>query len=214
MRRILSALLLIFVIAFSASCGLASEIATEFGEALLEALDEAAPPPSPTPAPVATPSPEPTPAPNETPIAVIDMQRVGAEGFGFVDVPSNWVGFQDYATTSEVNVLQFSDPTGTSIITMQYIEAAGNLTSPEDFLNLTAMFMENIGGVGIEGARVSLNGIDSLQVYAYFPHDDTFMITFAFEVESGILNQVTVEGPADDIMQTLYYVESSFSLLS
>ena len=139
--------LLAFVADFAAGCG--------FGH--LGAIGNQPPAPAPiatpepTPAPVATPTPASTPVP--TPVAA-DMQRVGAEGFGFLYVPSYWAPFRDLSASPavEINILQFSDPTGSDIITLQYIDTSENPMTPEDFLNITASFMEMTGGVDIEGA--------------------------------------------------------------
>ena len=51
----------------------------------------------------------------ESSTTVTANQRVGAEGIGFVDVPADWVTFKDTAGGTD---LQWSDLTGTSIVTM------------------------------------------------------------------------------------------------
>jgi hypothetical protein len=210
MRKVLMVALLIFVVGFVASC---------IPAPLQEIMDSVAATPTPAPVPMPipdpTPSPTPTPEPVSTPAAsaATDMQRVGTENFGFIDIPSYWLPFRDISVPQSLDMLQFSDPTGTDIITMHYINTSAEPMTPEEYLNITASFMESIGGVDIAGARVDLNGIDALQIYAFFPESDSFMITFAFETDRDtLLRTITVEGPWDTVLDTMYYVESSFSL--
>ena len=209
MKRVLMVVLLAFIAVFAASCRLGH----------LDAIGNQPPvqtpvaTPAPAPATITTPEPTPTPpvdVPNIPPAT--DMQRVGAEGFGFLYIPSNWGPFRDISISPAVavNIMQFSDPTGSDIITLQYIDTSEDFMTPEDFINVTASFMEMTGGVDVEGARVNLNGIEALQVYGFFPAGETFMVTFAFEGGPDRLNQITVEGPMASIMDTMRHVESSF----
>ena len=94
------------------------EIRSELADVVAEALEEAAA----TPAPITT-LPSPTPSPTPIMETDVEFQRVGAEGFGFVSIPAFWVEFLDIGIADspvEIDILQFSDPLGMNIITMQY----------------------------------------------------------------------------------------------
>jgi len=148
----------------------------------------------------------------------IAMKRVGGEGYGFFDIPENWVNFFDPQTAGEDNVIQFSDILGQNIITVRYMPATPDLATPEEMLGAVAEYMASMGGDGITGARVDLNGIDALQVYGFFQYDGTSMVVWGFASDGGTLHQIVAEGPIEGaigtILDTVNYLESSFALES
>ena len=209
MKKVLIIILLAFVAIFATSCGLV-------GRTLEAIIDEM---PTPTPVPIATPEPTPTPTPApalpQTGTPVQDgMRRVGSERLGFVDIPSYWLSFRDLAASPDdgLNVLQFSDPTGANILTMQYVDISDTPVNTEDFADLMVYFMATMGGAGVHSLPANLNGIDVFRIVAFFPSDGDFVTTFVFESECGtFMHQITIEGTSDGILETYGFLESSFS---
>jgi len=166
-----------------------------------------------TPTPEAiiyTPEPA-TPEPDDSDAEdtlVSPMQRVGNENHGFFYIPDVWVEFRELDAHPDDNMIQFSDITGTNIITVRYVSAI-DAPSLETIANNSAAYMENIGAEEVHGATVELNGIDSLQVYGFWP-DRTAQVTWIFEYGENI-HIISAEGPFETIFQTVSFLESSFS---
>ena len=132
------------------------------------------------------------------------MQRVGAEGFGFVNIPDNWLQY-----SGDADVLQFADPDVENFIIMQRFTEAMDI---ENLIQQAVSFMDEHGGESITGGDADVNGIDARVVFASFPDGDTVMAAYIFEGTRGTLHKIRVEGPFDDIGETANYVLSSFSL--
>jgi len=139
-----------------------------------------------------------------------EMQRVGEENYGFWDIPSSWQPFTELDAHPDDIMIQYSDPTGSQIITVRYFEDFGS--SPEEVLNSQGAYMESLGGEGIQGARVSLNGIEAIQIYGFFP-EETAMVTWAFESGENLLHVIIAEGPIPEIFDTVGYLEKSYAIL-
>lgn len=143
-------------------------------------------------------------------------QRVGKAGIGFVDVPADWVLFQDAAGGSD---LQYSDVTGTDIITMNQFDISA--LSAEEQAAFTAedaaySVWNNIeqrdgdSVMDIQGATVTLAGYDAYQVYASYT-DGVFLCSWCLMDEQGIIYYVAAEGPSDTIMDTVAMIEATYS---
>ena len=171
---------------------------------------------TPTPEPVDTASPELTPEPSlelelspPDTISIPSMQRVGNDSHGFFDIPYDWLPFVELDPHPDDNMIQFSDTSGSDIITVRYMLAA-DVLPPDQMLSNIAGHWENSGAVDVYGARVSLNGIEALQIYAFWPALGTQTVTWAFERDD-IIHVVTAEGPIENIFQTVSFLEASFS---
>jgi len=61
------------------------------------------------------------------------------------------------------------------------------------------------------GATVTLAGREAYQVYAYFPDDGTFLVTWCVADDAGVVHYVAAEGPSDGLMDLVTLVEQSYS---
>lgn len=114
--------------------------------------------------------------------------RGGAENYGFIDIPSDWVTFTEEGMEDE-GMVQYSDVNGESVITLQYYDdvdaetAATNVyvTLEESAENLTA-------------AMVELDGYEAYQVYGYMPDTNEILVCWFFDGDDGLMHYLAIEG--------------------
>ncbi len=150
----------------------------------------------------------------ESSTTVTANQRVGAEGIGFVDVPADWVTFKDTAGGTD---LQWSDLTGTSIVTMNTFDMES--VPEEERASFDAkraaesvwISIESNGGEDVTGAEVQLAGKTAYQVYCFYPTDGTFLVTWNVADDAGVIHYVSAEGPNTTIMDIVALVEQTYA---
>lgn len=137
--------------------------------------------------------------------------RVGAENYGFIDVPDTWVTFTDEkaASLSGLSVKQYSDASGKNIITLNCSESQ---TDPKSAASSCWNQMEQEGASDIHGATVTLDGCETYQVYGYYADEDIVLVIWIFFDDDGMLHYISAEGPADSISSTVKIIEKTFSL--
>lgn len=142
------------------------------------------------------------------------MQRVGSEGIGYVSVPSTWLKFEDVEGGDDI---QYSDPSGISIITLNIFDTSG--LDEENAKNFNAEFASKNVWINIENsqepenieaAKVKLNDRDAYQVYASYD-DESMLVTWCVEDDNGVIHYVAAEGTNETIMDIVSFVEESYS---
>lgn len=125
-----------------------------------------------------------------------DTKGVGAIDIGYIDVPADFVAFQDTEPNSD---LQYSDITGKTIFTINSSKHLGSGSVDVDGAAQAAgQKMQMDGAKDVTGATVKVAGkYDAKQVYGYYPDDDTFLVTDVFEVDGNVIF-LTVEFPSDN----------------
>lgn len=148
-----------------------------------------------------------------------EMQQVGTEEFGYVTVPGDWGRFTDL---DGGDAFQYSDREGRCIITLNVFSDEG--LTEEQRAQVTAELaaqglwydLEQNGVEEIQGARVTLNGIEAFQVYGLFVSEDygeaSLIVCWVFEDSSGVIHYVSAEAPAELAVETVGHVESSYVL--
>jgi hypothetical protein len=140
--------------------------------------------------------------PKETEPAV-EMKKVGQEGYGYINVPSDWVKFVDVETNTS---FQISSRDSKQIISMNVFEDAGADANLETYANIVAANMEKNGAQDLKGAKVKLGNYEALQVYAAYP-EGMFLVAWVFKAEDGKYRYISAEGPKEHIMDVVGYVE-------
>lgn len=147
------------------------------------------------------------------------MQQVGTAEFGYVTVPGDWGPFLDLDGGDD---FQYADPEGRCIITLNVFSDEG--LTEEQKAQVTAELaaqslwynLEQNGVEEIQGARVTLNGIEAFQVYGLFVSEDygeaSMIVCWTFMDEDGVIHYVSAEAPAELALETVAYVESSYVL--
>ena len=168
---------------------------------------------------------EPAPAPTENEATDTaddttkegETMHVGAEGVGFVDIPSTWVEFQDAAGGDD---LQWCDGTPYTIVTLNVIDVSASLT-PEERESFTVetaanniighLIDEGMDESSITGAHVTLAGRDAVQVYGSYS-SGSILVVWLLEDDAGNYRYVSAEGTPDTIMDAFNIVDSTYQL--
>ena len=140
-----------------------------------------------------------------------DAQRIGEEKFGYTDVPANYVVFTDPYISGDY--IQYSDPTGTNIVTLSYYEE-----SYIDAANYAYALLEqleadpNVDPTSVTGAMVTLDGCEAYQVYGYYPDEDLFLVAWVLDSpDDDYTHYIAVEFTSDnfdlfDMVEKTYHV--------
>lgn len=125
-----------------------------------------------------------------------DLKTMGDSICGYVDVPSEWVVFQEIGGIDGADYYyQMSNPTGTAIITMC---AYDNQTSAEEAAIAIYDSLEAEGvAEDLQGATVTIGNYEAKQVYCKY--DGIYLVTYSFRAEDDRLHYVAVEMPEDSI---------------
>ncbi|TYQ17935.1 UNVERIFIED_CONTAM: hypothetical protein Cloal_0327 [Acetivibrio alkalicellulosi] len=138
----------------------------------------------------------------------VNVKRVGEKNYGFVDIPSDWVKFNDVNVEEEI--IQYSDLSSKSIITLNAWKAGDE--NAKDVASSIWARMEDEGAIGIEGAFVELAEHSSYQVYGLYPEDEIILVAWAFKTDDGYMHYVSIESTMDDVFELVNMIEESFSL--
>lgn len=136
------------------------------------------------------------------------FQRVGEDGVGYVTIPSDWYPFVD---VDNPTASQWCADPYTIITMVSYPEYKGQLTAYDAASNLYASLTGDSEYEDVEGAQVSLNGLDAYQVYGWHPSDQCYLVMWTVEDLDGIVHYVSAEGPADVIYEVVSMVENTYS---
>ena len=129
-----------------------------------------------------------------------------------MDVPEDWTDFQDpdISETSGLEVLQYSDPTGKLIITLNYSDN-GQVEAQSAASSCWAQ-MEEEGAEDIQGATVELDGLTAYQVYGYYTSDDVMLVIWIFYDNDGLLHYISAEGPISSVMDSVNIIEDTYAV--
>jgi hypothetical protein len=138
--------------------------------------------------------------------------HVGAEGYGFLDVPDTWKEFTDpdVSSVSGLDVKQYSDAEGKMIITLNY--ASDPQVDAKSAASSCWTQMEQEGAENIQGSTVKLDGCTAYQVYGYYTSDDVMLVIWVFTDSDGLLHYISAEGPIDNVMDSVSIVEDTYSV--
>lgn len=125
-----------------------------------------------------------------------DTQTIGNSEMGYLDIPADFLKFEDVVGNTD---LQYSDKTATTIFTLNTLgDEDPDTLDLEAGAQALAKRLEDQGAQGLTGARVTVAGkYDAVQVYGYWPEDDTFLVVDLFKTSKrGIY--LAVEFPSDN----------------
>ena len=144
------------------------------------------------------------------------VQHVGADGIGFVDVPATWVKFTDVDGNDSI---QWCDGTPYTIISLNTFDLDSVPEDQradfdaEDAANSvwTNMLNDGCDEESVQGAHVTLAGRDAVQVYGAYP-DGSFLVCWLVEDDDDAIRYVAAEGTQDTIMDAVGIVEGTYAL--
>lgn len=125
-----------------------------------------------------------------------DTQEIGADGFGFMQVPKDWVSFKELGASGSVPLYQYASPDQISVVTMSYVED----TDAKTFADTYYESMSKNKVEGLTGATVTLDGRDAYQVYAYYTDVNKVLVAWIFDGEDGLTHSLAIESQDYDII--------------
>lgn len=147
------------------------------------------------------------------------MQIIGTDELGYVSIPDNWVTFQDASGTESY---QYSDPTGSSVITLSLFSNEGLTQEQKEMVSAKSAaqnLLYNLSQDGVEevtGAETTLGGYEAYQVYGGYVSEDSSLpgaiVCWVFEDENKVIHYVAAEAPLEDSLAVVAYVQDSYSL--
>ncbi len=151
---------------------------------------------------------------NTTSNTTKDGTVVGNKKYGYLTVPNNWIKFYDVDGTT---ALQYSYA-GVYIVTMDYIREDATLTAKEYAKKFLAQKKNDPSVSNVAGNTVKIGKnkeYTAYQVYMYFVSDGTYLVTYWFETEDGVIRYLALEGPTElsgTKITDYLYIPESFSL--
>lgn len=150
---------------------------------------------------------------NENKNNIEEQKTIGDKTFGFITVPDNWVKFYDVNGSTS---LQYSRA-GVYIVTLDYIKEK-EYTAKEYASTYMYNMQQSQEVTGVTGATIKIGKnkeYTAYQVYMLYQKEGTYLVTYWFETEDGVIRYIGLEGPAElnGIKITDYlYIPESFSL--
>lgn len=117
-----------------------------------------------------------------------EFMRIGEEKYGYIDVPTTWVTFVEQGLENE-NLLQYSDVSGESVITLQY---SGEVDAETAATNVYYMLEDT--SEDLTAAMVELDGYEAYQVYGYMPDTGEILVVWCFDGDDGLMHYLAIEG--------------------
>ena len=150
----------------------------------------------------------------EKKVSFEDTQRVGREEYGYINVPKDWVAYQDKNTGTQ---FQFSSPDKYNVLSMKaYTKDAIKVKDDEKFgaellANRLYNNWENNKQVKqVQGVKTKFAGEQAFLVKVVFT-DGKYMYEWVFQKGEKVYD-VALEGTADTINTLRPFFEQSFGL--
>lgn len=129
---------------------------------------------------------------NESPSYMTDTKRVGNADAGYIDVPSEFVVFQEEGGLSgAIEGFQYSDASGKTVFTVTAFDNADS----ETIANVLYESMDGDGSQDAGAAQTTIGGYDAYQIYGYYPDDNTYLVIWVFEApdQDELVHYVAIE---------------------
>ena len=125
-------------------------------------------------------------------------QTIGSEIFGYMDIPDNFTALPTEGTRSD---LQYADPTGTTVFTLNIISSG--VTPSAAVTNIET----NFKNLGAQDVAVDFNGfvgdLDAIQIGCTFPSEKK-NATVLLVPSLDRINYIAAEYPVGDIKAVQY----------
>ena len=147
-------------------------------------------------------------------VSLSDTQRVGREASGYVNVPKDWVAYQDKNTGSQ---FQFSSPDKYNVLSMNsYTKDSVKLANGETFgaeliaNRLYDHWQNDKQQTSLQGSRAKFAGEDAYLMKIAFS-DGKYMYEWVVQKGEKVY-AIAIEGTADTINSLRPILEQSFGL--
>ena len=143
-----------------------------------------------------------------------EMQRVGSDDYGYIDIPKKWVKFTD---VNGGDSIQYTDGSAYNIVTMNaYTKEKANIKEGEEFTAQTIAnriyynWQNNAGVKKIWGSKSTVTGNEAYQVNVIMKSGQ-YLISWIFKKDEKVY-LIAFEGDRATLIKFINYIENTWSL--
>ena len=143
-----------------------------------------------------------------------EMQRVGSDDYGYIDIPKKWVKFTD---VNGGDSIQYTDGSAYNIVTMNaYTKEKANIKEGEEFTAQTIAnriyynWQNNAGVKKIGGSKSTVAGNEAYQVNVIMKSGQ-YLISWIFKKDEKVY-LIALEGNRETLIKLPPYIEKTWSL--
>lgn len=143
-----------------------------------------------------------------------EMQRVGSDDYGYIDIPKKWVKFTDVNGDDSI---QYTDGSAYNIVTMNgYTKEKANIKEREEFTAQTIAnriyynWQNNAGVKKIWGSKSTVAGNEAYQVNVIMKSGQ-YLISWIFKKDEKVY-LIAFEGDRATLIKFINYIENTWSL--
>ena len=143
-----------------------------------------------------------------------EMQRVGSDDYGYIDISKNWLKFRDVDGGDSI---QYTDGSGYNIVTMNaYTKEKANIKEGEEFTAQTIAnriyynWQNNAGVKKIGGSKSTVAGNEAYQVNVIMKSGQ-YLISWIFKKDEKVY-LIALEGNRETLIKLPPYIEKTWSL--
>lgn len=135
-------------------------------------------------------------------------RTVGREGFGYVELPADWLMFRD--PNAAEDALQYCDPAGRAILTLY------GVYNPEGDAEASAAALRDTitgdGASNVTADTATLGDSTAYQVSGYYESEDIQLVTWFLKTPDDYVRYVAIEAGKDDIDGWVEQVKTTYRL--
>lgn len=143
-----------------------------------------------------------------------EMQRVGSDDYGYIDIPKKWVKFTDVNGDDSI---QYTDGSAYNIVTMNgYTKEKANIKEGEEFTAQTIAnriyynWQNNADVKKIWGSKSTVAGNEAYQVNVIMKSGQ-YLISWIFKKDEKVY-LIAFEGDRATLIRFINYIENTWSL--
>ena len=143
-----------------------------------------------------------------------EMQRVGSDDYGYIDIPKKWVKFTD---VNGGDSIQYTDGSAYNIVTMNaYMKEKANIKEGEEFTAQTIAnriyynWQNNADVKKIWGSKSTVAGNEAYQVNVIMKSGQ-YLISWIFKKDEKVY-LIAFEGDRATLIRFINYIENTWSL--
>ena len=143
-----------------------------------------------------------------------EMQRVGSDDYGYIDIPKNWLKFRDVDGGDSI---QYTDGSGYNIVTMNaYTKEKAKIQEREEFTAQTIAnriyynWQNNKNVNRVWGSKGAVAGNEAYQVNVIMKSGQ-YLISWIFKKDEKVY-LIALEGNRETLIKLPPYIEKTWSL--
>ena len=143
-----------------------------------------------------------------------EMQRVGSDDYGYIDIPKNWLKFRDVDGGDSI---QYTDGSGYNIVTMNaYTKEKAKIQEREEFTAQTIAnriyynWQNNKNVNRVWGSKGAVAGNEAYQVNVIMKSGQ-YLISWIFKKDEKVY-LIAFEGDRATLIRFINYIENTWSL--